>query len=64
MPASLFKELVTVGSNLIQELEQKFGPITTPEFLQKLNEEQQKALKELERKAKAKDENGRPQYFG
>jgi ABC-type lipoprotein release transport system permease subunit len=58
-----FKDLLAIGANLIKELEVKFGDITTPEFVKKLNEAQQQALTELERRSRD-SHNDRPHYMG
>ena len=56
----LFKQLIRVGSKLIEDLEKEFGDITVPEFVIKLTDKQQKAL--LERETN-ENENDRPPYI-
>jgi hypothetical protein len=56
-----FKDMISIGANLIKQLEDKFGDITTPEFINRLNASQQDELNKLE---KRETEDERPHYLG
>jgi hypothetical protein len=50
MNAILFKEVIRIGTELLKKFEEKFGEITTPDYVKKINEERQRTVEEFEHK--------------